>query len=679
MKALIQKDLRENLKVALIGLLIFSLMLLQAYQTSVITLTCLLAGIEADEGVLQPLLSQSLLAETAFFSALFGAALGWLQIRNEAHRDLWAFLIHRPVTRAHIFLGKTIAGLCLYLLGAGLPLAIFVAIVRVPGHVAAPFEWAMVLPLVSIFLMGVGFYFAGLLTGLRQARWYASRGFGLALAILASLGVFNFPEFWQPLILIALAVVILATAVWGGYQSGGFYRGQPGTGRLALTVAMTAGCGLFLYIGVGLISSFVFNPLSARASVRSGYQMTTDGSLYKETFLNGELVEIADLEGHPLLDPQTGRKMERLEIEKRTARGSMVWTDLKYRGNRNDFRSDRRFFSLWTITDNTLWYLDRHGELNGYDGLNRKHIASLDAPGSNGTLRSQPFLSLPDAGNYYMSSDRKLIATARVLYQADFKARTLKPVFSLTNDDQICGFCGYAGPRFYGDENGQTKSISLTTQKTVRLLDSEGRPVFVVPYQPGYVEYPYVELRFLQATNGSTANFAVWFHPDDEMNRKSGGKMPIHVIWVGPGQTVAKSADLPALGQPDNPPSWLDKLALTMLPPPAHLAFDNNIFSPWNVLSFALAFMSALIGWSLLRRYDSSPKTILGWTLFVFLLGLGGLLTLLCVQEWPAREACPHCKKLRAVDRELCPHCQSPFPPPEKNGTEIFAPLAKAD
>jgi predicted amidophosphoribosyltransferase len=59
----------------------------------------------------------------------------------------------------------------------------------------------------------------------------------------------------------------------------------------------------------------------------------------------------------------------------------------------------------------------------------------------------------------------------------------------------------------------------------------------------------------------------------------------------------------------------------------------------------------------------------------VFLLGIAGLLTLLCAQEWPARVACPNCKKLRAVDRELCEHCQAPFPPPEKNGTEIFAPL----
>jgi hypothetical protein len=172
--------------------------------------------------------------------------------------------------------------------------------------------------------------------------------------------------------------------------------------------------------------------------------------------------------------------------------------------------------------------------------------------------------------------------------------------------------------------------------------------------------------------------FALWFRPDVEMNRESGGKMAYHVLWLGPGQGVVKSADLPPLPLLDTT-RWPDKLAEALLPPPAHLMLDKDLSSPWNVLSFALAVMSALLSWSLMRRYDSSPMAVAGWTLFVFLLGIGGLLTLLCVQEWPAREACPLCKKPRAVDRELCPHCQSPFPPPEKNGTEIFAPLANVD
>jgi len=674
MKALIEKDLRENQKVAWLGLLIFSLLLLATYLSGIATLTHLVEGSgTGDFSALQPLLSPSLLAEAAYFCAIFGVALGWLQSRNEAHRDLWAFLIHRPVTRTEIFRGKTIAGLCLYVFGAGLPLAVLLAAVRWPGHIAAPFEWAMVLPLAAIFLTGVPWYFAGLLTGLRQARWYASRGFGLVLALLPSLCVFNVPEFWQALLLTAVVVVILGTAVWGAYQSGGYDRGQPVSGRLALIIAMTAGCGGALFAGAGLLFNLVLEPWSDLSYVVSNYQMTQDGSLYKVTQrANPQVsVEIVDLDGHLLLDPKTGRKMEREEFQKHLAVGANIAAKLD---NQDRFLNAERFFALWSTTDKTLWYLDRHGKLGGYDARTRKYTGSLNPQGHDGSSSTEPFLRLPDYGNYDNSPDRKLVATARILYQADFKTRALKAVFSLTNDDQICAFCGYAGPRFRGDENDQLKSLFLTTQKTVRLLDSEGRSVFAVPH-PGSVEYPQVQISFLRATNDSTPSFAVWFFPEEERNLKSGWKMPIHILWMGPGQTVAKSADLPVL-RPSVNTSWPNELALALLPPPAHLAFDKNVYSPWNVLSFVLAALSAGIAWWLARRHNSSVAAGLGWTLFVLLLGMAGLLTLLCVQEWPAREPCPNCKKLRAVDRELCEHCQSPFPPPEKNGTEIFAPPA---
>ena len=673
MKALIQKELRENQKAALLGLLIFSVLVLATYLSSIATLARLLDGNgTVDVSVLQPLLSSSLLAEAAFFCGIFGAVLGWLQSRNEAHRDLWAFLIHRPVTRTEIFWGKTIAGLCLYAGGAGLPVAILVAVARTPGHVAAPFEWAMALPLAAIFLTGVPWYFAGLLTGLRQARWYASRGFGLVLALLGSVCVFNLAEFWQALILIAVAAMILATAVWGAYQSGGYYRGQPVSGRLALIVAMTAGCGGALFAGAGLLFNLVLNPWSNPSYVSSNYQMTPDGSIYKVTMRVNPQVsfEIVDLDGNPLLDPKTGQKMTLEEFRKRYVGGGTIVAGREYQGN---FLNQERFFNLWSTTDKALWYLDRHGSLNGYGARTRRYAGSLNPQGNPGGSRIEPFLRREDSGNYFMSPDRRLIATARVLYQVDFKARALQPVFSVTNEDEICGFWGFVGSMYVGDVNDQTRSLFLATKSAVRLLDPEGRSVFAVPH-PGSVEYPQVQVWFLRPTNGGTANFAVWFWPDNEMNANSGWKMPIHVVWIGSGQTVARSADLPFLRMSEIR-SWPDELAETLLPPPAHLQFDKNIYSPWNAVSCALALISAGIAWWLARRHNASIVAGLGWTLFVFLLGIAGLLTLLCVQEWPAREPCPNCKKLRAVDRELCEHCQSPFSPPAKNGTEIFAPL----
>jgi hypothetical protein len=77
------------------------------------------------------------------------------------------------------------------------------------------------------------------------------------------------------------------------------------------------------------------------------------------------------------------------------------------------------------------------------------------------------------------------------------------------------------------------------------------------------------------------------------------------------------------------------------------------------------------LGW----RYRFSFAAQAGWAVFLLLFGLPGLLAFLSVQEWPAREACPNCKKPRVVDRAQCEHCEANFAPPEKTGTEVFEPL----
>jgi hypothetical protein len=677
MKALIQKDLRENLKVAVIGLLIFSLLLIQAYQTCLATLTNLITrNMSGQMNALQPLLAQSLLIEATFFCGLFGAALGWLQTRNEAHRDLWAFLIHRPITRTEIFWGKTLAGLCLYLFGAGLPLVVLVAVVRTPGHVAAPFEWAMLGPVVSIFLTGGAYYFAGVLTGLRQARWYGSRGLGLGLAIAGSASVFAAMEFWQSLALIALVVLILATAVWGSYQSGGYYRGQAVTGRLALIAAMTAGCGAVLLAGMGLLFTLIFNPLSHHSFVYSYYQMDRVGTLYRGTMRDNELVEITDLDGHPLLNPKTGQKMDRQEFQKRVAYGVVVNTTLKdRRPSRNAIEDAAHFFSLWNVTDKTLWFLDRHGKLLGFDGRTRKFVGSLQPHGADGTTLNEPFLLQPNAYYYYNGYNevtQKLLPSAKTVYQVDFRDRTVKPIFTVANDDEIGG---YANDQ-YGYDEFQAKNFLITTRHTVCLLDSNGKTILNVPYQPAFFEYPTVQLSSLVPSTTNANRYAIWFEPDYQMNWKSGWKMPTHIQWLGSDQAVTRSLALPTLHQTTEE-SWTDKLATALVPLPLHVKLNQSIYGPWNLFSFALALLCAAIGATLARRYNFATSAVIGWTLFIFLLGIAGLLTFFCVQEWPAREACPGCKKLRAVDREACEHCDAEFPPPEKNGTEIFAPLVK--
>jgi hypothetical protein len=231
MKALVRKEFRENVKLAVLGLVIYTLMLFQQYRSDVVS----------PRATGQPLVSGAFLMSTAWFCGIFGAVLGWLQIHNERRPDLWAFLIHRPVTRTTIFLGKVIAGLGLYAVVAGLPLLGFIVWARLPGRVAAPFEPAMLLPVTAYFLAGTVSYFAGMLTGLRQARWYGSRALGLGVALIVVLIMAERPEFWQGLLIIFIGAAMLITGTWGAFQSQGYYRGQPAGGKAALTATLTFG------------------------------------------------------------------------------------------------------------------------------------------------------------------------------------------------------------------------------------------------------------------------------------------------------------------------------------------------------------------------------------------------------------------------------------------------------
>ena len=684
MKTILQKDLRENFKMALIGLAIFSLLLLEGYQSCQNAVANVLrASGSVAAGSVQPLLAESVLTEAAFFCAIFGAALGWLQTRNEAHRDLWAFLIHRPISRTDIFRGKVAAGLCLYALGAGLPLLILIGITRMPGHVAAPFEWAMALPLLSIFLTGAVYYFGGLLTGLRQARWYGSKCFGIGWGLVASLCAFTADEFWQSLGATLVAAAILAVAVWGAYQSGGLYRGQPAAGKGALILAMAAGCSAILFAAGALTMALAIQPFMHGVQIYSYYQMTRDGKIYKETLQDNELKSIVDLDGQPLMDPKTGRPIERREFEQRRAYGVSASSTLKSRRmNNSGFRQAARFFRPWNIVDKKLWYVDRHGELVGYDGPTRRFIGLIRPPGFNGTAMAEQFLPTSAQinyfyNNYYNDAVTRTLATARTVYQVDLEARQLKPIFTATSDDEIGG-CAENNSIIYEFGTNTTRSVLVTTRKSVLILKMDGQPILQTPYGPSSSEYPTVSVYYLVGDFSGipTDRFAIWFNPDFQMNSQSGWKMPAHVEWFGAGNSVSRRLDLPTL-QMEAQESWPERVADALAPPALVIPSQKHFVQPEPLLSCALDLLCVLAcGW-LARRYHFTSGATAGWLAFVLIFAIPGLLTLLCVQEWPTREICPKCQKLRMVDREHCEYCAAEFAAPERNGTEIFAPLVK--
>jgi hypothetical protein len=660
MKALVRKEMRENVRLAALGLVVHTLMLVQQYR----------GYVAPPYDMSQPLADAGILWSTSWFCAVFGAVLGWLQVHNERRPDLWAFLIHRPITRTEIFLGKVMAGLGLYALVVGLPLLGFIVWARLPGHVAAPFELRMLRPVAAYVLTGVLYYFAGMLGDLRQARWYASRVLGVGVAIVVSLLVSEGPAFWPSLLLIFIGAGILATAVWGGFQSDGHYRGQPAWGKTALTTALMVGCLVVAVVAAMLVSNFF--PRSQPSGMTS-YAMTTNGIIFKSNGGPGRSLEIVDLEGKPLMDEKTGKPIDVNAFNRRLAAATTVEVAQDGRPGRSTWiQRDLSLAIPWRATQDTVWYYwSRYGRLIGYDIATRRCIGSLGPQGFATDLfgRGDRFSDAATIGGA-----RTLSSTDTAVLQLDLEKRATSTLFTTTADDPILAQQEIAR----GDYGWQYTMV--ITKRLVHLLTAEGKPVWQTPYEPARAGSTVFWLFLLEPAG----QFALWIAPGGRWDEEARANHPGHVMWIARNQGVFKSIDLPALPVPHYVPRLEERLSCFVMPPALLSALPAGDAWTWGtriprellLLSWAGAILVCLpVGLWLGRRYQFSIAAQAGWALFLLLFGVPGLLAFLSVQEWPAREPCPNCQRPRLVDRPQCDHCGADWAPPEKTGTEVFAPL----
>lgn len=245
MTAMILKELKVNLKWALLGCVAWSVCLF-AYAWNSAPPTVAYRG----------MLSFSAQAVTVLLFPLVGFLLGLVQMLPESRRDAWAFLVHRPLSRGRIFASKAAAGLLLYFAAVLLPALAFLVWMLRPDALALPFEWRMLLPASADLATGAIYYFAGLLVAMRQARWVGTRLWPLFAAVVVSVLVCRlggwpgfsiwffsmtlWPFSWLILVGVAAGLVI---AAYGAFQSGGTSGQQPRVCRwgLALSLAV-AGC-----------------------------------------------------------------------------------------------------------------------------------------------------------------------------------------------------------------------------------------------------------------------------------------------------------------------------------------------------------------------------------------------------------------------------------------------------
>jgi hypothetical protein len=663
MKRLFWKEWREQFKVALIGLAIFTLILLQAVKIGLSRLSSLDQGYETTiwaDG-LQPLVSGELLGESAFFCGFFGLALGWLQIFAENHGDLRAFLLHRPVDRLLLLHAKLLSGLALYTLAVGLPFAGLLVYVLMPGHVPAPFEWAMVGPMTNLYLLGLVGYGAGLLTGLRPARWYGSRIFALGPAILATIAVFACREYWQALGVLVVAGLALYFAVRGAFQTGGVYPDQKWTAKLALSLTCAVAGLLLCALGMAVLDMLLRSNTPLQNSY---YAVTKTGEVYRVVD-NGK---IFDLNGHPLLDKKSSQPVKMKDFFDTWPEWLQTGVNLDNPNparvpRRESYFSSLRYFVPWRVSDKVLWYWTRDGHLAGYNGITRQMAGILIPSGLDGAF----WVPAYNYQAYFQPNQpAHVLGANHALYWVDAETHTVKRFFTATNQEGIGGFSdGYKGG-----------NVLVVTRDTIRLLDPAGGTDLALRYEPGWPNYCTIAAYWLPDTNG----FVVQFIPNHDINQKLGVKLSNRMVWFNAAGKATRTLVLPKL--PEYEDADIVGNACSLVIPPALRLPMERIANPeyrhnvWDLLSGIPALLSAVVGWRVGRRYHFSGRDQVAWAGFHLIFGVPGLIAFFSVQEWPAKESCPHCRKLRMVNRERCEYCGGAFAPPASNGTEIFEPMA---
>jgi hypothetical protein len=652
MKTLIYKEFRENLKLAV----------------PVFLLLAAFCSFAAWEGGGNALLSAEFLRIISLGSAGFAAALGWLQIHHERPRDLWAFLVHRPITRTEIFFAKITAGLILYFLTVSLPMVGYLIWISIPGHLSAPFEWGTALPGVGCVLLALLWYFGAMLTSLREARWYASRGLGLAAALPLHAFALRAPGvllFWQYELGIVFLAVALAVAVWGSFQTDGCYQGQPLPGKAALAGVFALGATVVVVLAI-IFLAVVFH----RPDSEAYYTVTKAGAVFRVVIRDNQPALITDLSGAPLKDPKTGADVELEEFNRQVVHEYRMSVD--FAGPPKavyNLQEPRDFFYVpWREVDGIRWYWTRHGYLVGYEGRTHRFVGSL---GPRGLVRDslasgEAFFRPGTGGGYYVPP--RTLATSNVVYLVDPRNRSVNPILTVSGEDRIGGI-----------RDVPEDATIVVTKQLIQMVSAEGRVVCQLPHDPQYRDVRQIAVFPLEGRD----QFVLWIYSPRLESQGLERRITRQMVRLS-GPEAGPRIELPPSDPPRPGDERIDQALSFFVPPefpfvkPLLLRLAlSDVPIQWRLVSIALssAALCTVAGCLIGRRYRFTIRAQLAWALFHLLTGFPGFLAFLCVREWPAQETCPACKRPRLVDRERCEHCGASFSEPEKTGAEIFAPL----
>jgi hypothetical protein len=683
MRSLIWKEWRENLKWA-------------ALPALLVLLPMVLLG-----GPAEPMFGVSGAFLCFLIAAVFGAALGFLQVFFEARGDQRALLLHRPLGRSQIFLGKVIAGVGIYLLAQGVPFVFLQAWMATPGHMAAPYHWRAGLPWLADILAGLVYYFAGMLTAQREARWYGSRGLALAAAFLCSILVWSLPEFWQALLVIGLFGALAGLAAWGNFLAGGAYAPQPRVAKAALALTLLTGLCVVSFIGKLMIGQWYH---SGRMTYE--HRLDRQGRVlvvpWKEGV--GPVEPLTDLDGHVPPDLR-GRRVDRNLIDEIEAPlAGMGWA--KHRSYRNPGRFYVEYENDSKPGREEWFYVPDQGRLVGYDADFHQFLGSFGPDGfaPAGSPPGERFQGeLRYLTRLWQAVPPPYMAFPGGVYDVDFSRRTTRALFTPPGGETV------RWATRWRDRREKGSLLVVRTDQSVHLLAEAGTPVVSVPircdterqrlWSVGRLEGPeryvfrYGPAQFLAAEEYGTVPGSVveYDAAGREITRRTLPPLPaieslpaeaLFGLATPPAEVITLVGTSRGLRWEARSTGGREQCVLLefveiwigyFTPLPVwRTDTSSGLFFGFTALTLLAAAACALACFLLARRYAFSRARRAGWALCGLLFGWTGLVLMLALQDWPARVRCPSCGRPRLVDRERCEHCGAPHALPAPDGTEIF-------
>ncbi len=640
-----------------------------------------------------PLLSDPFQAVVIVGSAVIALLIALAQTLPEKRLDQWAFLVHRPVPRSKLIGCKVAAGLMLYFFAVVMPVAVSVIWVAMPNHVPAPFVAGMATPSIIDVLAGVAYYFAGLVIGLRDARWYGSRILVLGAPIAASLLAFFIASFTWAMLPPIVAIALLATAAWGAFVAGGQYARQAWPAKVSL--------GASLFVGVLMLGGVAVAAISNSFPRRWGildnryYSLLADGSFVAFHQVGEKFVEATDLQGKPVPEAllQAHGAHENPYAD---ATLSLDVRDSQSSYDKSWYRRLQRYVEVMESTEDESWYyLQDAGYGVGYSRLKRMRVGTFGPAGFSPVGESDPpdvrfdGRTVPIRGWHIYPGYDTWLTFRSASYEIDSAkrrvvARLVPPPgeqlvsVSIGQEDEWHGYRRNAKPPKLLD--------AYVTDKTLGVFESKGKMLFTIPLEHTRAQGFRAVTVAKRGTNPE--RFFVMYAPEYEAANK-----PTLVTELNESGTAVARLELPMLPHKDYgamPVRWEMVFTYSMSPP----VFQGyRIYSAWrhvgadairwmwsDATSKAVtlgALLSGLISsWLsvlIARRQGASRRIRIAWAILNFLLGLAGVVTMLCLAALPMLETCPGCGKRRFISTSKCPRCDAPFAGPALDGTEVFA------